>query len=911
MVEVTSSGQKRVATNDGRISINQGENSVKVETKTKAVLPPSQGGTAGDIQKAIDKIRLTGGVITLRNGTYLENADITIPSGVSLQGESFGGVTIVFQGAFAIKSTGTGAYSTGTIAITPGSDTVTGTDTLWSANLTTSHKIRINGIPFAIESIDSDTSLTLVNAYVGAPVSGASYLASVFVEKVEIQNIVVISSSDKGIVMNYVDLPTIKNVVCPAGFYSIGSSRIITEQFIVESAAGSGFVMQSTYFINMTRSIATNCGNHGFELSDCDGVVFTSCPSNGNAGNGMDIDSCGTIAVVISQTSGNTNGIKAINSDVQIISSNTSGNSSDGVNMSDSASECIISNSISNGNGAYGINIEDPSCANNRITGCQLLGNSTGDINDSGTNTTIIQEQGLTSVDWGDVGGTLADQTDLQSALDDKADADSVVETIVAGTNVTVNNTDPQNPIVSASGGGGSGDVVGPASSTDNAVAVFDGETGKLLQDSTLITNPAEGVLSLFELVANGTVRTDGIEEHDTDSGVTIDGVLIKDGEVDGLDIGAITATETELNYTDGVTSAIQTQLNSKANDADVVHDTGNETVGGVKTFTSDPIIPDEAYNATNWNGSLEPPTKNAIRDKIETMGGGGDVVGPASATDDAIATFNTTTGKLIQNTDITLNGGVLSRAGDIGIGTTGDLNLNPDGQLLLNTVPVVTTTDTQTLSNKTLTSPVVNTPTGIVKGDVGLGNVDNTSDATKNAASVTLTNKTIDGDNNTISNIGQAQLVNGVAIQVVSTLSSAVSTTTGRIPYDDSIPQSGEGAEVMTVTITPKSATNILVITSTVNMSDSVVNNCSIALFQDSVANALAGITQVNAVGTGAVQNTLVHTMVAGTTSATTFKIRGGGSLAGTTTFNGSAGNRRFGAISKSSITVTEYKAS
>lgn len=41
-------------------------------------------------------------------------------------------------------------------------------------------------------------------------------------------------------------------------------------------------------------------------------------------------------------------------------------------------------------------------------------------------------------------------------------------------------------------------------------------------------------------------------------------------------------------------------------------------------------------------------------------------------------------------------------------------------------------------------TSPAIATPTGIVKGDVGLGNVDNTSDATKNAATVTLTNKRI-----------------------------------------------------------------------------------------------------------------------------------------------------------------------
>jgi hypothetical protein len=41
--------------------------------------------------------------------------------------------------------------------------------------------------------------------------------------------------------------------------------------------------------------------------------------------------------------------------------------------------------------------------------------------------------------------------------------------------------------------------------------------------------------------------------------------------------------------------------------------------------------------------------------------------------------------------------------------------------------------------------SPALVTPTGIVKGDVGLGNVDNTSDATKNAASATLTNKKLD----------------------------------------------------------------------------------------------------------------------------------------------------------------------
>ena len=44
----------------------------------------------------------------------------------------------------------------------------------------------------------------------------------------------------------------------------------------------------------------------------------------------------------------------------------------------------------------------------------------------------------------------------------------------------------------------------------------------------------------------------------------------------------------------------------------------------------------------------------------------------------------------------------------------------------------LATTTGTQTFTNKTLTSPVINTPTGITKSDVGLANVDNTADSAK-----------------------------------------------------------------------------------------------------------------------------------------------------------------------------------
>jgi hypothetical protein len=149
----------------------------------------------------------------------------------------------------------------------------------------------------------------------------------------------------------------------------------------------------------------------------------------------------------------------------------------------------------------------------------------------------------------------------------------------------------------------------------------------------------------------------------------TISDVTASSAEVNILD-GATLST-TELNYVDGVTSSIQTQINTKAIDADVVHDTGNETVGGIKTFTSDPLIPDEAYGV-GWNGSLEPTTKNAVYDKIEAIeASDGDVIGPASSTDEAIARFDGTTGKLLQNSGVTIS-------------NTGSITVPADGKLFM-----------------------------------------------------------------------------------------------------------------------------------------------------------------------------------------------------------------------------------
>lgn len=111
-----------------------------------------------------------------------------------------------------------------------------------------------------------------------------------------------------------------------------------------------------------------------------------------------------------------------------------------------------------------------------------------------------------------------------------------------------------------------------------------------------------------------------------------------------------------------------------------------------------------------------------------------------------------------------------------------------------------------------------------------------------------------------------------------------------------------------MSQAITPKSATNLLRIEAFAQGQGSLQAYVGMALFQDATANALCA-TVNNVPSNGFyMENRLVHTMVAGTTSATTFKIRIGPS-SGTYSFNGASPNRVFGAIPKSIITITEYK--
>lgn len=149
-----------------------------------------------------------------------------------------------------------------------------------------------------------------------------------------------------------------------------------------------------------------------------------------------------------------------------------------------------------------------------------------------------------------------------------------------------------------------------------------------------------------------------------------------------------------------------------------------------------------------------------------------------------------------------------------------------------------------------------------------------------------------------------------GDIVQRVTTVTGAVATGTTLIPGDNTIPQNTEGDQYMTLAITPTSAANYLDIEVVWNGTSSVSSHIGVALFQDSTANALAA-TYVAVSGGGFAQNACFkYRMTAGTTSATTFKVRAGGNTAGTVTFNGVGGAQIFGGVMASSITITEIKA-
>jgi Protein of unknown function (DUF2793) len=128
---------------------------------------------------------------------------------------------------------------------------------------------------------------------------------------------------------------------------------------------------------------------------------------------------------------------------------------------------------------------------------------------------------------WGAITGTLSAQSDLQTALNAKlntADVNAVTDARIAAASVNAladvvvtaatpgqvlkfNGANWINDADATASGGGSGDVVGPASAIDTAIALFSGTTGKIIQNAAV------------SMSANGNMRVAAASAVSTDPG--------------------------------------------------------------------------------------------------------------------------------------------------------------------------------------------------------------------------------------------------------------------------------------------------------------------------------------------------------------------------------------------------------
>jgi hypothetical protein len=162
-----------------------------------------------------------------------------------------------------------------------------------------------------------------------------------------------------------------------------------------------------------------------------------------------------------------------------------------------------------------------------------------------------------------------------------------------------------ENAMTGSGGGGGSGDVVGPASSSDNAIARFDGATGKLIQNSGATLGDT-GVLTTNNVVL---------------SAQTASRALVTDGS---KQVVSSSTTSTQIAYLDTLTSNVQTQINGK--EPTITATTTDQYYRGDKTFQTldTSVVPENGnlyYEEGRVSANADVAANTAARHSAVTLG--------------------------------------------------------------------------------------------------------------------------------------------------------------------------------------------------------------------------------------------------------------------------------------------------
>jgi hypothetical protein len=140
-----------------------------------------------------------------------------------------------------------------------------------------------------------------------------------------------------------------------------------------------------------------------------------------------------------------------------------------------------------------------------------------------------------------------------------------------------------------------------------------------------------------------------------------------------------------------------------------------------------------------------------------------------------------------------------------------------------------------------------------------------------------------------------------GQLIQEAVFFDSTLQQTTSLIPFDNSIPQIGEGLSFGTVTLTPQSSCNLIDFEVEMNISHSVASTVAAAFFRDALPDSLlTGWTQISAANEVANLH-FRGRRIAGDGAQRTYALNIGAGTAGTLTINGVGTNPRYGDLDSS----------
>jgi hypothetical protein len=320
-------------------------------------------------------------------------------------------------------------------------------------------------------------------------------------------------------------------------------------------------------------------------------------------------------------------------------------------------------------------------------------------------------------------------------------------------------------------------------------------------------------------------------------------------------------------------------------------------------TMTGDLVVPDEAYDATAWNGSLEVPTKNAVRDKIEAVVAGGGSFTAASTTEQLTGTDTAKGSTSDSVAALWEQGADVASAGTASLGEGGYFNIT--GTTTITDIDFGTDKAgrkawvkfagilTLTHNSSTLILP---TAANIVTaaGDTACF-VSEGSDVVRCVAYNRASGAALAGGSSGFPNRA-----------FTNTLTN--STTTTVLPLDNTIPQVGEGVEALTLSITPTSSSSKIRVQALIKGQASSNSQFLVAaLFINGGANAVEADSIWLPNGTGSGDINLAYEYVPGTTSAQTIAVRFGPGFTGPTITLNQSGSQNLGGVMKSSMVAYE----